>query len=156
MSLLLASAALTAAAMVPACSWNTPGRHPYRGTPVEAVSRYTDIPAATRAVLAARIAAGAADDRVIITRDTITGRQAYAPDITDMHFGRQTVCERVTRERWQRVERFKFYSRHAWQDSGRLRWPLRAAARWRCTYDWYALPIEKTIADLVRRPQRVS
>ncbi len=100
MSLLLASAALTAAAMVPACSWNSPGRNPYRGTATEAVSRYIDIPADTRARLAASIDAGTADDDVIITRDAIRGRNAYQAAITDMHFGRQTVCERVTRERW--------------------------------------------------------
>lgn len=100
MSLLLASAAVTAAAMVPACSWNTPGRNPYRGTAMEAVSRYVDIPAATRSRLVARIDAGTADDDVVITRDAVLGRQTYQPGITDMHFGRQTVCERVTRERW--------------------------------------------------------
>ncbi|HEX8605192.1 MAG TPA: MHFG family PEP-CTERM protein [Pseudoduganella sp.] len=100
MSLLLASAAVTAAAMVPACSWNTPGRNPYRGTATEAVSRYVDIPAATRARLVARIDAGTADDDVVITRDAVLGRSAYGAGITDMHFGRQTVCERVTRERW--------------------------------------------------------
>jgi hypothetical protein len=100
MSLLLASAAVTVAAMVPACSWNTPGRHPYRGTATEAVSRYIDIPAATRARLVARIDAGTADDDVVITRDAILGRNAYQAAITDMHFGRQTVCARVTRERW--------------------------------------------------------
>ncbi len=26
------------------------------------------------------------------------------------------------------VERFKFYTRHAWQESGKWRWPLRTAA----------------------------
>ncbi|TWI69239.1 putative secreted protein with PEP-CTERM sorting signal [Pseudoduganella lurida] len=100
MSLLLATAALTAASIVPACSWNEPGRHPYRGTPAEAVSRYIDIPPATRQRLVEKIVRGAADDRVVITRDDILGRQTYAPQITAMHFGRQTVCEQVTRERW--------------------------------------------------------
>ena len=45
----------------------------------------------------------------------------------------------VSAERWRQVERFKFYTRHAWQP-GAWRWPLRAAARWRCDRDWYALP----------------
>lgn len=105
MSLLLASAAMTAAAMMPACSWNAPGRHPYRGTAMEAVSRYVDIPAATRHRLAAKIAAGSADDDVIISRDAIEGRSSYDPAITGMHFGRRTVCERVTRERWPATAR---------------------------------------------------
>jgi hypothetical protein len=67
---------------------------------MEAVSRYVDIPAATRLRLVARIDAGRADDDVVITRDAIEGRGSYASASTDMHFGRQTVCGRVTRERW--------------------------------------------------------
>lgn len=61
----------------------------------------------------------------------------------------------VSRDRWRHVERFKFYTRHAWS-TGRWRWPLRAAARWRCAHDWYALPVEKGLVELVRRPQQVS
>jgi radical SAM superfamily enzyme YgiQ (UPF0313 family) len=61
----------------------------------------------------------------------------------------------VTPSRWRRVERFKFYTRHAWQ-AGRWRWPLRAASRWRCAHDWYAFPIEKALVELVRRPEQVS
>jgi radical SAM superfamily enzyme YgiQ (UPF0313 family) len=62
----------------------------------------------------------------------------------------------LSAERWRTVERFKFYSRHAWQESAGWRWPLRAASRWRCKYDWYSFPVEKAIAELVRPPQRVS
>jgi radical SAM superfamily enzyme YgiQ (UPF0313 family) len=62
----------------------------------------------------------------------------------------------ITSERWRSVERFKFYSRHAWQESSRWRWPLRAASRWRCNHDWYNFPVEKVIADFVRPPQQVS
>ena len=105
MSLLLASAALSAAAFVPACSWNQPGRNPYRGTVQEAVSRYVDIPAAARAALVAKMERRAADDNVVITRDAIVGKDSYAPEIAAMHFGRQTVCERVTRERWPETAR---------------------------------------------------
>jgi hypothetical protein len=100
MSLLLASAALSAAAIVPACSWNQPGRNPYRGTVQEAVSRYVGIPAPTRAALVEKMERRAADDNVVITRDAIVGKDSYAPEIAAMHFGRQTVCDRVTRERW--------------------------------------------------------
>ncbi|HUE87357.1 MAG TPA: radical SAM protein [Vicinamibacterales bacterium] len=57
--------------------------------------------------------------------------------------------------RWRHIERFKFYTRHAWQ-RGRWRWPLRAASRWRCNRDWYALPIEKTVVEWLRPPQQVS
>src|SRR4029450_7384955 len=52
----------------------------------------------------------------------------------------------VTPSRWRRVERFKFYARHAWQP-GRWRWPLRTASRWRCERDWYAFPVEKAIVE---------
>ena len=61
----------------------------------------------------------------------------------------------VSAERWRQVERFKFYTRHAWQP-GAWRWPLRAASRWRCDRDWYAFPVEKALVELVRPPQQVS
>lgn len=61
----------------------------------------------------------------------------------------------ITPARWQRVERFKFYTRHAWQP-GAWRWPLRATAQWRCDHDWYGLPVEKMLVELVRPPQQVS
>jgi radical SAM superfamily enzyme YgiQ (UPF0313 family) len=56
---------------------------------------------------------------------------------------------------WRHVERFKFYTRHTWQTDS-WRWPLQAAARWRCRRDWFALPIEKTVVEWLRPPQRVS
>jgi radical SAM superfamily enzyme YgiQ (UPF0313 family) len=61
----------------------------------------------------------------------------------------------ITPSRWRRVERFKFYTRHAWKP-GAWRWPLRATSQWRCNHDWYSLPVEKLIVDFVRPPQQVS
>jgi anaerobic magnesium-protoporphyrin IX monomethyl ester cyclase len=61
----------------------------------------------------------------------------------------------ITPARWREIERFKFYTRHAF-GPGAWRWPLRAAARWRCERDWYALPIEKALVEWVRPPQQVS
>lgn len=61
----------------------------------------------------------------------------------------------ITAEQWRTVERFKFYSRHAWKP-GAWRWPLRATSQWRCNHDWYGLPVEKMIVDFVRPPQQVS
>ena len=61
----------------------------------------------------------------------------------------------ISAEQWRTVERFKFYSRHAWKP-GAWRWPLRATAQWRCNHDWYGLPVEKMIVDFVRPPQQVS
>jgi radical SAM superfamily enzyme YgiQ (UPF0313 family) len=61
----------------------------------------------------------------------------------------------ITPRQWQQVERFKFYTRHAWKP-GAWRWPLRATSQWRCNHDWYSLPVEKLIVDFVRPPQQVS
>ena len=61
----------------------------------------------------------------------------------------------MTPEQWRTVERFKFYTRHAWKP-GAWRWPLRATSQWRCRHDWYAMPVEKMIVDLIRPPQQVS
>jgi anaerobic magnesium-protoporphyrin IX monomethyl ester cyclase len=61
----------------------------------------------------------------------------------------------VSAELWRRVERFKFYARHAYK-AGRWRWPLRTLSRWRCERDWYGLPVEKCLVELVRRPEQVS
>jgi anaerobic magnesium-protoporphyrin IX monomethyl ester cyclase len=61
----------------------------------------------------------------------------------------------ITAAQWNKVERFKFYTRHAWKP-GAWRWPLRAASQWRCRHDWYSLPVEKLIVDFVRPPQQVS
>ena len=97
--MLLASAAL-ATAMLPNCSWNHPGRNPYRGTVSEAVSRYADIPAPVRTALIAKIESGRADDTAAIMRDSIAGKYDYSPQITEMHFGERTVCGTVTRDQW--------------------------------------------------------
>jgi radical SAM superfamily enzyme YgiQ (UPF0313 family) len=61
----------------------------------------------------------------------------------------------LTDAQWRRIERFKFYARHAW-DSGRWRWPLRTVSRWRCARDFYAFPVEKRIVELVRPPAPAS
>lgn len=61
----------------------------------------------------------------------------------------------VDARRWKHVERFKFYTRQAWAP-GAWRWPLRAAARWRCAHGWYAWPVEKALVEWVRPPQQVS
>ncbi|MEW6321771.1 MAG: radical SAM protein [Acidobacteriota bacterium] len=61
----------------------------------------------------------------------------------------------VSAARWREVERFRFYARHAVRP-GRWRAPLRAAARWRCDRDWYGLPVEKFLVELVRPSQPVS
>lgn len=54
--------------------------------------------------------------------------------------------------RRRRVERVVFYARHAARQ-GRWRWPIRAAARWRCARDWYACPIEQRLVEWLRPPE---
>ena len=61
----------------------------------------------------------------------------------------------ISPHRWRDVERFKFYTRHVWQDA-LWRWPLGAAARWRCERDWYGFPVEKALVELIHPPQQVS
>jgi radical SAM superfamily enzyme YgiQ (UPF0313 family) len=61
----------------------------------------------------------------------------------------------ISAAQWRTIERFKFYTRHAWKP-GAWRWPLRAASQWRCDHDWYGMPVEKVIVDFIRPPQQVS
>ncbi len=62
----------------------------------------------------------------------------------------------ITPQQYQHVERLKFYARHAWGPGGRLRWPLRALARWRCAHDVFAFPVEKALVERLRPPARLS
>jgi hypothetical protein len=82
------------------CSWNRPGHNPFMGDVVAAVDRYSDIPAAVRERLKARMAERRYDDLVSIRRDSIEGRGTYDPGITGMHFGWNSVCREVTRSGW--------------------------------------------------------
>jgi radical SAM superfamily enzyme YgiQ (UPF0313 family) len=62
----------------------------------------------------------------------------------------------VSEALWRRVERAKFYARHAFGPSALPRWPLRAASRWRCARDFYAFPIEKRVIEWLRPPLAAS
>lgn len=100
LAIALASSAAVSGPTLPVCSWDEPGVNPFMGNVVAAVDRYQDIPAEVRARLKARMAKRQYDEIATIGRDSITGRHRYAPEITDMHFGRGTVCRTVTRSRW--------------------------------------------------------
>ncbi|MDZ7269399.1 MAG: B12-binding domain-containing radical SAM protein [candidate division KSB1 bacterium] len=57
----------------------------------------------------------------------------------------------VSPEKWEYVQRFKFYHRFAWSENGGwVKWPVRQLARWRCQHDFYAFPIEKKLAEWLR------
>lgn len=102
----LAIAATAAALLIqPVCSWDRPGVDRYRGTPARALANYRDIPAADRALLARRIAAGTPDDTVQISRTAIAGNHAYESRIADMHFGAGRMCRSVTRAKWTPAHR---------------------------------------------------
>ena len=62
----------------------------------------------------------------------------------------------VSEELFRRVERARFYARHAFGPSGPLRWPLRAVSRWRCQRDFYGFPVEKRLFEWLRPPLPVS
>lgn len=99
LSVALALAAVASPAL-PQCRWDRPGAHPFRGDVVAAVDGYADIPAAQRDKLKARLQAGQHDDMVVIDRDGIRGRTAYAPEIRELHVGDGIVCATVTRSTW--------------------------------------------------------
>lgn len=99
---LIASLALavSAGSTLPQCSWDRPGANPFMGDVVAAVDHYADIPAAVREKLKARMKARSYDDIAVIERDAIKGKDDYAPEIRDMHFGPGAVCRTVTRTKW--------------------------------------------------------
>jgi radical SAM superfamily enzyme YgiQ (UPF0313 family) len=63
----------------------------------------------------------------------------------------------VTPEKYARVERFKFYLKHAYGQSRHpLARPLGAIARWRVERDFYTFPVEKTLVETFRPAPRLS
>lgn len=93
------------------CEWRKPAADPFLGDVPGAVDDYTDIPAATRGRLKARMEQRAYDDIVAIGRDAIEGRHRYEPVLLDMHFGQRRLCGEVTRKSWRpgHVERALAY-----------------------------------------------
>jgi anaerobic magnesium-protoporphyrin IX monomethyl ester cyclase len=63
----------------------------------------------------------------------------------------------VTPEKYARVERFKFYLKHAYGKSRHpMARPLNALARWRVERDFYTFPVEKTLIEALRPAPRLS
>lgn len=100
MSILFAVTLAAVSTVQPSCSWDRPGVNPYTGKTAAAIDRYTDIPANVRSTLKRRMEEGQSDDKVIITRNGISGKNQYDPAIRDMHFGAASVCATVTRSKW--------------------------------------------------------
>jgi radical SAM superfamily enzyme YgiQ (UPF0313 family) len=62
----------------------------------------------------------------------------------------------VSPEKYELVERFKFYQQLAWDAPKPWRKPVQQLARWRCARDFYALPVEKVVSNWLRPQQRLS
>lgn len=63
----------------------------------------------------------------------------------------------VPQEKWERVQRFKFYQRFAWSENGSLlKWPFKRLARWRCEKDFYEFPIEKRLVEWLKPATSLS
>lgn len=62
----------------------------------------------------------------------------------------------VSPEKFQLVERFKFYNQLAGRRSGALLKPLQMVARWRMQQQQFSFPIEKKLADWLRPSARLS
>ncbi|KAA0224075.1 radical SAM protein [candidate division KSB1 bacterium] len=63
----------------------------------------------------------------------------------------------VPQEKWERVQRFKFYQRFAWSENGSLlKWPIKRLARLRCEKDFYEFPIEKRLVEWLKPATSLS
>ncbi len=62
----------------------------------------------------------------------------------------------VSREKYEQIERFKFYNRFAWGPETWWRRPLQVLARWRCRRNFYHLPVEKVIVERLKPLPKLS
>lgn len=62
----------------------------------------------------------------------------------------------VSDEKYQLVERFKFYNRLAWIPGNTALWPLKQLARWRLRGMRFGFSVEKQVADWVRPSAKLS
>jgi radical SAM superfamily enzyme YgiQ (UPF0313 family) len=64
--------------------------------------------------------------------------------------------EWISKEQFNQVELFRFYQRIGWNDTMPLFSPIRKIARWRCETHSYKAPLEKTIYEWIRPPEKLS
>lgn len=62
----------------------------------------------------------------------------------------------VTDDKHELIERFKFYNRFAWGPERLPRRPLQLLARWRCSHDFYQLPVEKALVERLKPLPQLS
>lgn len=102
---------------VQVCSWDQPGHNPFVGDRQAAIMSYVHIPFADRLRLAWQVRFGSPSDTVSIGANGITGHPSYTySDINDMHFGRGSRCESISRAGWPlgHTEPAKAYRRGNW------------------------------------------
>jgi len=87
-----------------------------------------------------------------ITTDRPQTLEAWA----DFDFVQGEAGRWVSPETYEFMQRFKFYSRHAWGISRPLRRPLQALARWRCERNYFRFPFEKAIVERLSPERRLS
>lgn len=88
------------AASIEVCSWNNPGHNPYRKPPVEALQNY-NLTEDERIQFRIKMGSHDYDDIVVITRDSIKGKDHEYKDLRNMHFGNsRKVCRKVDRSKW--------------------------------------------------------
>ncbi len=63
----------------------------------------------------------------------------------------------VSKEKYRRVERFKFYQKYAYgRHAHALARPLRLLSRWRLDRDFYGFPLEQKLVESLHPAQRLS
>jgi hypothetical protein len=62
----------------------------------------------------------------------------------------------VDPEKFELIERFKFYSQVGWGRTSPLRRPIQALARARCRHRFFKFPIEQKLAGLLRPKAKLS
>ena len=83
-----------------ACDWNKPGSNPQTGDKIASLDNYTEIPQAVRAALAEKMLKHDFDDRVVIGKNFMRGKQDYH-SARDMHWGNNRLCRgEVNRSAW--------------------------------------------------------
>lgn len=87
------------------CDWNKPGHNPYRGTVAEAVARY-NLPKNAQYEIIEKARQVRPDATLTISRDGALSTTGDQFSLTNMHFGKGSVCKgEVRRNTWADTHR---------------------------------------------------
>lgn len=92
--------ALAASLAAGSCPWTPSALPAFDGDLAQSIARFQDIPPAQRKRLQERLASHRFDERVLIRRDAIIGRQRYASTLTGLQLGERQVCAQADRSDW--------------------------------------------------------